>query len=157
MIPSGLVFVYHLSRCYVHHQVVYGVVCVWCSVSLLSLLVLFQVLVSEPLFAGWGWISQCLHASCLDIWRVLSLDGLWYQYTQADEFIYEGIVTSGWKKGQCGWCWVQSGWGRGAEQMLRASSDRTVSPSNECTGVSPNDKQTPFRVFSLLCAGEHHA
>ena len=54
--------------------------------------------------------------------------------------------------------WPQSDiWGRGAIQMLRVSSDRTAAPFNECTQVSPNDKQTPFRVFNLLCAGEHHA
>ena len=30
------------------------------------------------------WMSQCGPALWRDIWRVMSLDGLWIQYTQAD-------------------------------------------------------------------------
>ena len=55
---------------------------VWCSVSFQAFLLPFQVLVSEPLSPGWGWMSQCRHALWVDIWQVMSLDGLWIQYTQ---------------------------------------------------------------------------
>jgi hypothetical protein len=56
--------------------------------SFRAFLVPFQALVSEPLYPGWGWMSQCRHARWQDIWQVMSLDGLWIQYTQADRVIH---------------------------------------------------------------------
>jgi hypothetical protein len=49
-----------------------------------AFLVPFQALVSEPLSPGWGWMNQCRHAPGQDVWQVMSLDGLWIQYTQAE-------------------------------------------------------------------------
>ena len=63
-----------------------GTICIWFSSCILvwcSMIIskrsslLFQALVSEPLYPGWGWMSQCRHALWQDIWQVLSLDGLW--------------------------------------------------------------------------------
>jgi len=44
--------------------------------SFQAFLLPFQALVSEPLYPGWGWMSQCRHALWQDIWQVMSLDGL---------------------------------------------------------------------------------
>ena len=37
-------------------------------------------------------MSQCRHALRQDIWQVMSLDGLWTQYTQADGYSHEGYA-----------------------------------------------------------------
>ena len=60
--------------------------------SFRAFLVPFQALVSEPLYPGWGWMSQCRHALRQDIWQVMSLDELSIQYTQADEYSHEGYA-----------------------------------------------------------------